>query len=53
MLGDKSFNIAKNLKYEGCQRGLASKVYKFFDKKTEGGAVQNKIIKNKELVEQL
>ena len=32
VLGDKAFNIAKNLKYEGYQRGLASKVYKFFDK---------------------
>ena len=53
VLGDKAFNIAKNVKYEGYQRGLASKVYKFFDKKTEGGAAQNKIIKNKELVEQL
>ena len=26
-------NIAKNPKYEGYQRGLASVVYKFFDKK--------------------
>ena len=28
----KPFNIAKNLKYDGYQRGLASMVYKFFDK---------------------
>ena len=33
VLGDKAFNIAKNSKYDGCQRGLASMVYKFFDKK--------------------
>ena len=33
MLCDKSFNIAKNLKYDGYQRGLASMVCKFFDKK--------------------
>ena len=33
VLRDKTFNIAKNLKYDGCQRGLAPMVYKFFDKK--------------------
>ena len=32
-LRDKSFNIAKNPKYDRYQRGLASIVYKFFDKK--------------------
>ena len=31
---DKAFNIAKNPKYEGYQRGLASMVYKCFDKKS-------------------
>ena len=29
----KAFNISKNPKYDGYQRGLASMVYKFFDKK--------------------
>ena len=33
VLRDKSFNIAKDPKYDGYQRGLASMVYKFFDKK--------------------
>ena len=33
ILHDKAFNIAKNSKYYGYQRGLASMVYKFFDKK--------------------
>ena len=33
-LRDKSFNIAKNAKYDGYQRGLASMVYKFLDKKS-------------------
>ena len=33
ILRDKTFNIAKNPKYDGYQRGLASMVYKFFDKK--------------------
>ena len=34
----KAFNIAKTLKRDGYQRGLASISYKFFDKKTSGGA---------------
>ena len=35
VLIDKTFNIAKNPKYNGYQRGLASMVYKFFDKKSQ------------------
>ena len=31
ILRDKAFNIAKNPKYDGYQRGLSSIVYKFFD----------------------
>ena len=38
-LRDKAFNIAKNPKYDGYQRGLASKVYNFFDKKSTGSGV--------------
>ena len=34
VLRDKAFNVAKNPKYDGYQRGLASMVHKFFDKKT-------------------
>ena len=34
VLRDKSFNIAKNPKYDGYQRGFTSMVYKFFDKKS-------------------
>ena len=30
VLKDKAFNIAKNSKYDGYQRGLALMVYKFF-----------------------
>ena len=33
ILRDKPFNIAKNPKYDGYQRGLASMIYNFFDKK--------------------
>ena len=32
VLRDKAFNIAKDPKYSGYQGGLASMVYKFFDK---------------------
>ena len=39
VLRDKAFNSAKNPKYDGYQRGLASMVYKFFDKKTKGSGV--------------
>ena len=39
VLRDKAFNIAKNPKYDGYQRGLASMVYKFFDKNSAGGGV--------------
>ena len=34
ILRNKTFNIAKDTKYDGYQRGLASMVYKFFDKKS-------------------
>ena len=43
VLRNKAFNIAKNSKYDGCQRGLASMVYKSFDKKTKGSGIKNKI----------
>ena len=33
ILRDKPFNITKNPKYDGYQRGLASMIYNFFDKK--------------------
>ena len=41
ILRDKAFNIAKNLKYDAYQRGLASMVYKFFDKKSAGAGIVN------------
>ena len=34
VLRDKAFKIASDPKYDGYQRGLASMVYKFFDKKS-------------------
>ena len=43
VLRDQAFNIAKNPKYDGHQRGLASVIYKFFHKKSEeSGIVNNK-----------
>ena len=39
---DKAYQIAKNPKYDGYQRGLASMVYKSFVKKTGWGASVNK-----------
>ena len=39
VLRDKAFNILKNPKYDGCQRGLAYMVYKIFDKKSTGSGV--------------
>ena len=36
VLRDKAFKIASDQKYDGYQRGLASMVYKFFDKKSQG-----------------
>ena len=53
VLRDKAFNIAKDPKYNGYQRSLASMVYKVFDKKTSGKGIKNENISNKELVEEL
>ena len=39
VLRDKAFNFAKDPKYDGYQRGLASIVYKFFDKNIAGSGV--------------
>ena len=38
---DKAFNTAKDPKYDGCQGGLASMVYNFFDKKTAGSGIKS------------
>ena len=45
VLRDKAFNIAKSPKYDGYQRGLASMVYKYFDKKSKGSGVSNNEVK--------
>ena len=53
ILRDKVFNIAKNPKYDGYQRGLASMFNNVFEKKTPGSGIKNKIISTKELDENL
>ena len=52
VLRDKAFNIAKDLKYDGYQRGLPSMVYKFFDKKTAGSGIKP-MPQNEQLAEEL
>ena len=53
VLRDKAFNIAKNPKYDGYQRGLVSMVYKFFDKKLKGSGVNIEMKHNEQLAEEL
>ena len=53
VLRDKAFNIAKNPKYDGYQRGLASMVYKFFDKKSKGSGVNIPLEFNEQLAKEL
>ena len=53
---DKAFKIASNQKYDGCQRGLASMEYKFFDKKKSSGSGinnNNEIKQNIQLANEL
>ena len=41
VLRDKAFKTTKDPKYDGCQRGLASMLYKCFDRKSSGGGIIN------------
>ena len=47
VLRDKALKTGSDEKYDGYQRGLASMVYKFFDKKSQGKGLAN----NKENVQ--
>ena len=38
---DKAFKIASDPKCDGYQRGLASMIYKFFDRKSSGSGIAN------------
>ena len=53
LLRNKAFNIAKNPKYDGYERGLVSMVYKFFDKKSSGSGIKNENMLDKQLAEEL
>ena len=52
VLRDKVFNIARNPKYDGYQRGLASMVFNFFDKKSKGSGVNIEVKHNEQLAEE-
>ena len=43
MSRDRAFKVARNPNYDRDQRGLASMVYKFFDKKLKGGGIRLQI----------
>ena len=53
VLRDKAFNSAKNPKYDGYQRGLASMAYRFFDKKSKGSGINIEMEPSKQLAEEL
>ena len=55
MLRNRAFNIAKDPKYDVYLRGLASMVYKFFDKKSKRSGVVNTKLRpqNQQLAEEL
>ena len=41
VLRNKAFNIAKDPKHDGYQRGLASMIYKMFDEKTASNGIKS------------
>ena len=49
ILRDKAYDIASNPEYDGYQRGLASMVYRFFDKKSTGSGIASSSILADEL----
>ena len=54
VLRDKAFKIESNSKNDGYQRGLASMVYKVFDKKSTGSSIKKEIKQNQQqLAEEL
>ena len=51
VLRDKAFNIAKNPKYDGYQRGLDSMLCKTFDKKSKGSGINMPLKFNEQLAQ--
>ena len=52
ILRDKALNIPKDPKYDGYQIGLASMVYKFFDKKFSASGIKS-MQQNEQVAEEL
>ena len=53
VLKDKAYNIASNPEYDGYQRGLASMVYNFFDKKSLGSGINTAKPSSSKLADEL
>ena len=56
VLKNKAFKIASNPKYNGHERGLASMIFKFFDKKSKGSGLkenQGNLLANSQLADEL
>ena len=53
VLRDKAYNFASNPKYDGYQRGLASMVYKIFDKKSVGSGINKEKLSSSILADEL
>ena len=53
VLRDKALEIASNPKYDGYQRGLASMVYKFFDKNSTVSGIKHEIKQYQQLANEL
>ena len=51
VLRGKAFKIASDQKYDGYERGLASMVYIFFDKKTQGSGRSLQVADDKENIQ--
>ena len=49
----KHLILLKNPKLDGYQRGLPSRIYKFFDKKFSGSGVESEVMPNQELAEEI
>ena len=49
VLKDKAYEIANNPEYDGYEIGLASMVYKLFDKKSKGSGIKNETKENRQL----
>ena len=53
VLKNKAFKIASDPRYNGCERGLASMLYKFFDIKSKGAGISIELHSNEQLANEL